>query len=83
LALPGGSVEGEAEMQDVEHLGKYVYEMTKAKVEAMRAPGGIMPSREINMGDVNGDEEDDDRPENVLILEEVADDVMEGDEDEE
>lgn len=27
---------GEAVMQGVEHLGKYVFEMTKAKVEALR-----------------------------------------------
>jgi intron-binding protein aquarius len=79
-------VEGETEMQDVEHLGKYVYEMTKAKVEVMRANGGVMPTREITMGEAHGpkdDEEDDDRPENVLIPEEVADDGMEEDDDEE
>ena len=83
LALQAGAVEGEAEMQDVEHLGKYVYEMTKAKVEAMRASGGIVPSRETNMGDATGYEEDDARPENVLIPEEVADEDMERDDDEE
>ncbi|KAF1947737.1 hypothetical protein EJ02DRAFT_363959 [Clathrospora elynae] len=69
-------VEGEAVMEDVEHLGKYVYEMTKAKVEAMRANGGVMPTREVQMGGVDGigkgDDDDDDRPENVLIPEEVA-----------
>jgi len=68
-------VEGEAIMQDVEHLGKYVYEMTKAKVEAMRQNGGILlPSREVNMGGVNGIEkvdDDDDREENVIVPEEV------------
>ncbi|KAI4700743.1 hypothetical protein J4E81_003707 [Alternaria sp. BMP 2799] len=68
-------VEGEAEMQDVEHLGKYVYEMTKAKVEAMKANGGVMPTKEVTMGEANGggkdEDEDDDRPENVLIPEEV------------
>jgi intron-binding protein aquarius len=86
LALQTGAVEGEAEMQDVEHLGKYVYEMTKAKVEAMRANGGVIPTREITMGEANGvkdDEEEDDREENVLIPEEVADNGMEEDEDEE
>jgi intron-binding protein aquarius len=86
LPLQGEAVEGETEMQDVEHLGKYVYEMTKAKVEVMRANGGVMPTREITMGEAHGpkdDEEDDDRPENVLIPEEVADDGMEEDDDEE
>jgi intron-binding protein aquarius len=77
-----GAVEGEAEMQDVEHLGKYVYEMTKAKVEVMRASGGVMPSREVEMGGLR-EEEEDDREENVLISEEVAEDGMEEDEDEE
>jgi intron-binding protein aquarius len=80
-------VDGEAEMQDVEHLGKYVYEMTKAKVEAMKANGGVMPSRDITMGEANGngivkdEDEDDDRPENVLIPEEAPEDF--DDEDEE
>ena len=85
------TIPGEAQMQDVEHLGKYVYEMTKAKVEAIKANGGVMPSTapEVQMGEagVNGashpvdDEEDDDRPENVLIPTEVAEDF--GGEDEE
>ncbi|EOA82516.1 uncharacterized protein SETTUDRAFT_140653 [Exserohilum turcica Et28A] len=36
-------VPGEAEMHDVEHLGKYVYEMTKAKIEALKANAGVLP----------------------------------------
>lgn len=86
------TIPGEAQMQDVEHLGKYVYEMTKAKVEAIKANGGVMPSTapEVQMGEagVNGashpvhDEEDDDRPENVLIPTEVAED-FEGEDEEE
>lgn len=77
-------------MEDVEHLGKYVYEMTKAKVEAMKANGGQMPSREITMGEagVNGggvkgedDDDDDDRPENVLVPEEVPEDFEDDDDD--
>ncbi|KAE8832277.1 hypothetical protein PTNB85_06669 [Pyrenophora teres f. teres] len=84
-------VEGEAVMQDVEHLGKYVYEMTKAKVEAMRFNGGgvLLPSREVNMGGVNAngvakvdDDEDVDREENVLIPEEVVPAFADEDEDE-
>jgi intron-binding protein aquarius len=88
--------EGEEEvqgavMEDVEHLGKYVYEMTKAKVEAIKANGGQMPSREITMGEagVNGgvkgedhdDDDDDDRPENVLVPEEVPEDFEDDDDD--
>ena len=81
------AVQGEAVMEDVEHLGKYVYEMTKAKVEVMKANGGVMPTREITMGEANGnsggkedEEEDDDRPENVLIPEEVPEDFEDEDE---
>lgn len=72
-----GALEGEAEMHDVEHLGRYVYEMTKAKVEALRQNGGVMPTREVDMemGGANGDadeDEDADREENVLVPEEMA-----------
>lgn len=84
-------VQGAAVMEDVEHLGKYVYEMTKAKVEAIKANGGQMPSREITMGEagVNGgvkgeddhDDDDDDRPENVLVPEEVPEDFEDDDDD--
>jgi intron-binding protein aquarius len=88
----GAHVEGEAEMQDVEHLGKYVYEMTKAKVEALKMNGGVMPTREITMGEagVNGagkeedqDDEDDDRPENVLIPEEAPEGFDDDDDEDE
>lgn len=43
------SSEGELEegktatMEGVEHLGQYVFEMTKAKVEALKAGGGVLP----------------------------------------
>lgn len=88
-----GPVPGEAQMQDVEHLGRYVYEMTKAKVEAIKANGGVMPSTapEVQMSDdgINGvapapveDEEDDDRPENVLVPEEVSE-VFDGEDEDE
>lgn len=83
-------VPGEAQMQDVEHLGKYVYEMTKAKVKAIKANGGVMPSTapEVQMIDgINGaaparedEDEDDDRPENVLVPEEMAE-VFDGEDD--
>ncbi|KAF2133417.1 P-loop containing nucleoside triphosphate hydrolase protein [Dothidotthia symphoricarpi CBS 119687] len=56
-------VQGEAVMQGVEHLGRYVFEMTRAKVEDLRgagagAGGGAvgLPTREVRMVDV-GDEE--------------------------
>lgn len=31
------------EMEGVEHLGQYVYEMTQAKVEALKAADGVLP----------------------------------------
>jgi intron-binding protein aquarius len=72
-------VEGEAVMEGVEHLGKYVYDMQNAKFEALKANGGQLPTREINMQDVR---EEDDGEENVLIPEEVADDFDGEDDDE-
>ncbi|KAL6704333.1 hypothetical protein ACN47E_008289 [Coniothyrium glycines] len=68
-------VEG-AVMEDVEHLGKYVYQMTNAKVEAMRANGGVMPTREVNMGDASAAQdadEDLDIPEDVVLPDVLAD----------
>ncbi|CAD0085224.1 unnamed protein product [Aureobasidium vineae] len=32
-----------AEMEGVEHLGQYVFEMTKAKVEAIKKGEGVLP----------------------------------------
>jgi intron-binding protein aquarius len=73
-------VEGEAVMEGVEHLGKYVYDMQNAKFEALKANGGQLPTREITMRDAVVDE-DADGEENVLIPEEAVDDFEE-DEDE-
>jgi intron-binding protein aquarius len=67
--------EQEAVMEGVEHLGKYVFEMTKAKVEALKAGGGVLPSVDVRMDEVDeegagdgliegdGDVEEDDEPE--------------------
>ncbi|KAK3638686.1 hypothetical protein LTR22_017704 [Elasticomyces elasticus] len=38
----GDGVEG-TEMEGVEHLGQYVYEMTQAKVKALKEGGGVLP----------------------------------------
>jgi intron-binding protein aquarius len=78
---PGAEIEGEAIMEGVEHLGKYVYDMQNAKFEALKANGGQLPTREIQMRDAVVDE-DMDGEENVLIPEEVADDFDEEDEEE-
>lgn len=43
------------EMEGVEHLGQYVFEMTKAKVESLKEGREVLPEVE----EVIGDEEDD------------------------
>jgi intron-binding protein aquarius len=78
---PDEELDGEAIMEGVEHLGKYVYDMQNAKFEALKANGGQLPTREINMRDAVVDE-DEDREDNVLIPEEAADDFDDEDEDE-
>jgi intron-binding protein aquarius len=40
------SVPGESQMENVEHLGQYVYEMTNAKVQQLRAERGL-PETEL------------------------------------
>ena len=51
------------EMEGVEHLGQYVYEMTQAKVAALKANGGVLPpleevvARDVDMEE-GGDEEE-------------------------
>jgi intron-binding protein aquarius len=79
---PGQEIEGEAVMEGVEHLGKYVYDMQNAKFEALKANGGQLPTREVNMRDAVVDENEDGE-ENVLLPEEVADDFEEDNEEEE
>lgn len=37
----GKSVPGETQMEGVEHLGQYVFEMTNAKVQQLRAERGL------------------------------------------
>ena len=46
------------EMAGVEHLGQYVFEMTQAKVAALKANGGVLPPIEAVQGARM--EEDDD-----------------------
>lgn len=64
----------QAVMEGVEHLGKYVYEMTKAKVESLKA-GGAEPALGNGMEGVvqDGEDEDVDREEDVLIKEDDDD----------
>jgi intron-binding protein aquarius len=82
---PGQVVEGEAVMEGVEHIGQYVFDMQTAKFEALKAGGEGLPTREVDMRDVEGGhgDEDDDREENVLIPEEAVDEFDDEEEDEE
>lgn len=70
------------EMVGVEHLGQYVFEMTKAKVASLKEGRETLPVAEVNGG---GAEEDEDVPgENVMDdvdEDERADDVILGDEE--
>jgi intron-binding protein aquarius len=59
------------EMQGVEHLGQYVFEMTKAKVEDLKRGGGSLPAAEVEVqGRVEDDEEDEgaDGEEEVVVV---------------
>ena len=52
-------VEG-TEMEGVEHLGQYVFEMTQAKVEMLKRGEKVLPSQETGIGvvedeDMNGE----------------------------
>ena len=62
-------------MEGVEHLGKYVYEMTQAKVKALKEGEGVLPPLAITDGR-DGQEDDGDAEEE---MDEEAADEMEGD----
>ena len=47
-----------SEMDGVEHLGQYVYEMTQAKAKAMREEGSQLPQR-YEKGYIEEDEDED------------------------
>ncbi|KAK4956868.1 hypothetical protein LTR10_006397 [Elasticomyces elasticus] len=70
----GDEVEGTV-MEGVEHLGQYVYEMTQAKVKALKEGGGVLPPPAI-AGRVEDEEEGEgDEEEEVVVgeLEELED----------
>ena len=48
-------VEG-TEMEGVEHLGQYVFEMTQAKVEMLKKRGNVLPPQEAEMRTVKDEE---------------------------
>lgn len=56
--LLGDEVEG-TEMAGVEHLGEYVFEMTKAKIESVKAGGNVLPAIEETPEMMKVDKEDE------------------------
>jgi intron-binding protein aquarius len=46
-----------AEMEGVEHLGQYVFEMTKAKVEAIKKGEGVLPPVSVGRDEEGEDDE--------------------------
>ncbi|KAF2828471.1 P-loop containing nucleoside triphosphate hydrolase protein [Ophiobolus disseminans] len=73
---PSDALAGEAIMEGVEHLGKYVFDMQNAKFGALKEGGGQLPTREVRMLDVGGDEDDGEG--GVLIPKEEAEDFEDG-----
>lgn len=66
-----------AEMEGVEHLGQYVFEMTKAKVEAIKKGKEGLPPPSAVM-DVDGEDDEAGYAEEVEDMEDVdVDAVME------
>jgi len=53
----GESVPGECQMESVEHLGQYVYEMTNSKVQQLRAAKGL-PETELIAPPLGEDDEE-------------------------
>lgn len=56
------TVPGETQMEGLEHLGQYVYEMTNAKVQQLRAERGLGESElivPVHSGVVDGNEEEE------------------------
>jgi len=66
----GKTVPGEAQMEGLEHLGQYVYEMTNAKVQQLRAEKGL-PEAELVAPALGGGEEELD------VIEEGYDEIEE------
>ncbi|KAK5680177.1 hypothetical protein LTS10_007104 [Elasticomyces elasticus] len=60
----GDEVEG-TEMEGVEHLGQYVYEMTQAKIKALKEGGGVLPPPAI-AGRVEDEDEGEENEEEVV-----------------
>ena len=75
LADEGDEVEGEAIMESVEHLGNYVFEMTKSKLQLLQSKKGASGKVPVQVGAQLGDAPVEDEHE-----EEVVDDDQEAEE---
>lgn len=62
------------EMDGVEHLGQYVYEMTQAKIASLKAGTETLPKVEEADDMVVGDEDDEDNEEDEEEVEDAVDD---------
>lgn len=62
------------EMEGVEHLGQYVFEMTQAKVKALKEGGGVLPPAATTDGGAE-DEEDEEGGDGAGEVEEVDDEM--------
>ena len=67
----GENVPGECQMESVEHLGQYVYEMTNSKVQQLRAAQGL-PETELTAPPLGEDEEE------LGVIEEDYEGIEEG-----
>lgn len=64
-----------AEMEGVEHLGQYVFEMTKAKVEAIKKGEGVLPPAS-GVTDAEMEDEEEVYPEDEGMAEEEDVEMM-------
>ena len=58
-------VEG-IEMEGVEHLGQYVFEMTQAKVDMLKGGGDALPDQKAGVGVVEAEKTDAEGDENKV-----------------
>jgi len=68
------------EMDGVEHLGQYVYEMTQAKVKSLKEGREKLPEIEAGtgMGDDGGEDNEQDLVQELDVEEDVDDEVVDG-----
>ena len=67
----GKEVVGETAMENVEHLGQYVYEMTNSKVQQLRVERGLAPDAFVARGPDESSELEIVREEDDEIEEEI------------